>query len=697
MYRLLHYRGIATNYTDIVNLSDLTSDHSPIILTLSDKLIYKQTTPKLTNKYTEWEVYRQSIHSKINLQVRLKTPHELELAANDLTTALIDSAKAATSNTVIKPTTVSYPKEVLRLVRERRKARHRWQSTRTPQDKTIFNRISKDTKKAIKEVNEKTFNDLVQSLGTTKEADYSLWKIAKATRKPNSYLPPLRTSRMTWARSDVEKADEFANHLETVFQTNDITSDVNPIIEERNGPVIKPFSPKEIKKAIDKELNPKKAPGHDLISARMLQELPRKGVVMLTQLFNTVLRIRYIPKDWKKAKIIMLLKPGKPPEDPTSYRPISLLSVIAKLFEKLFITRLRKITDDLGVIPDHQFGFRGKQATTEQIHRVTSTIRNALEKKQHCPTLFLDVSQAFDKVWVPGLLHKLSKYLPVQYIQILESYLHGRQFRVHFGEAESSVRPIAAGVPQGSVLGPHLYLLYTADIPTHSDILTATFADDTALAAAHEDYDTAVSNLQRIIDEVSQWTKRWKIKLNSEKSTRVDFSLRPHNYTPTYIEGQPVNEASSARYLGVHLDKKLTWKAHLTTKRNELNLRFRAMFWLFNVRNKLTLENKRLLYIAVLRPVWTYAIQLWGCTADSHYLIIQRFQNKVLRKMVGAPWFLSNEQLHRDLNIDYVKTIASRYTLAYERRLHHHPNVEAIQLLETPIRRLKRKHPIDVA
>ena len=89
------------------------------------------------------------------------------------------------------------------------------------------------------------------------------------------------------------------------------------------------------------------------------------------------------------------------------------------------------------------------------------------------------------------------------------------------------------------------------------------------------------------------------------------------------------------------------------------------MFWLFGTRNKLTLRNKRLLYIAILRPVWTYAIQLWGCTADSNYLIIQRFQNKVLRIMTGAPWYISNEQLHRGLNVDDVKTVASKYAKAY--------------------------------
>ena len=128
------------------------------------------------------------------------------------------------------------------------------------------------------------------------------------------------------------------------------------------------------------------------------------------------------------------------------------------------------------------------------------------------------------------------------------------------------------------------------------------------------------------------WTKDWKIKLNKNKSSKVKFTLRLHGSTPMFIEGHPINIDGSAKYLRVHMDQKLTWKTHLQKKRDELNIRFRSMFRFFNTSNKLTLTNKRLLYIATLRPVWTYAIQLWGCTPDTNYL----FDNTMISKQGSA-------------------------------------------------------------
>lgn len=693
---ILH--GMAPNYIDIDNISDLSSDHTPIVLTLSDTLLYKQTTPKLTSKYTDWDIFREEVDKRINLHLRLKTPVELEEALANFSSVLVQAANIATPDAGSAQTSAtSYPLKVRKLVKERRKARHRWQCTRDPAHKRIFNQLSKETSKLIRSINEKSFNDFLLSLDCTKDANYSLWKVAKASKKPPSYVPPLRKHDGSWARDDLDRAETFASHLLATFQPNDITTDINPVIEHGDGDnEIKPFSPGEVKHLI-KSLNPRKAPGADLITARILQEVPGKGIVLLTYLFNTALRLRYIPTEWKKAKIIMLPKPGKPLEKPDSYRPISLLSSIAKLFEKLFLRRLKHVTDELNIVPDHQFGFRNKHSTVEQIHRVSHTIRQALETKQHCPTIFLDVKQAFDRVWIDGLLHKVSRYLPSQYVQILESYLKERYFQVQYGEATSSVKPINAGVPQGSVLGPHLYILYTSDIPVTKSVIVATFADDTTVLSPHENYDTATSNLQEAVDVISNWTKRWKIQLNSSKTVRVDYSLRSHGCNPTYIDGTPVTRADSAKYLGMHLDSKLNWRRHLTKKRDDLNAKFRSLFWLCSANSRLTLSNKRLLYLTVLRPVWTYGIQLWACAADSNLQIIQRFQNKVLRKMVGAQWYIRNDVIHYDLRIETVAEVAGRLARSYEKRLHEHPNSEVLQLLEFPAtRRLKRKYPVDV-
>ena len=157
----------------------------------------------------------------------------------------------------------------------------------------------------------------------------------------------------------------------------------------------------------------------------------------------------------------MIPKPGKDHSKVESCRPISLLSNMSKLFEKVLVSKLTPILSENRCIPNHQFGFRRKHSTIEQTHRIVNVIRKAFEEKKYCSALFIDVSQAFDKVWHEGLLHKLKQNLPANTHKLLESYLVGRQFIIKEGNFLSSPQPIAAGVPQGSILGTLLYLIYT--------------------------------------------------------------------------------------------------------------------------------------------------------------------------------------------------------------------------------------------
>lgn len=689
-------KGIAKGFFELENVSDLSSDHSPIILTFSNSIIRKATHQKLTSKHTNWDSFREEVKTRIKLNTRLKSPSDIDDAIRSFTLIITEAGTNATPKPAQAKTDQYYPREVRSAIWERRKARRLWETTRDPAHKTIFNKRCKELKEMLYKIKNETFTTLLLSLDATRDTNYSLWKVAKATKRPPSYVPPIRTRTNTWARSEQEKADTFAEHLENVFTSNNISSDIQPTITNTTGNKIKLTSPTEVQDII-KKLKPRKAPGHDMLTAEILKELPMKAFVMLTYIFNAAIRTNYFPKQWKVAKVTMLPKPGKPLDDPKSYRPISLLPTLSKILEKILHRRLMNIINELGIIPEHQFGFRTKHAAVEQVHRVTNIVRTALEEKMYCPAVFLDISQAFDRVWIPGILHKVSQYLPIHFVHILQSYLTNRKFLVHYGEEKSTVRNIQAGVPQGSVLGPLLYTLYTADFPLSQETYVATYADDTAVLAPHSDYLTAVKNLQRLLNEISSWTKRWKIQPNCTKSARIDFALRQHGCSPSAINGQLIPMGDEVKYLGLTLDKRLTWKPHIKSKCTELKIRFRSLFWLLRARNKLSIHNKRLLYVTVIRPIWTYGIPVWGYCADTNLELLQRRQNIMLRKMVGAPFYVRNETLHSDLQINPVKEVVKKHLATYERRLHRHPNTLAIQLLEEPpCRRLKRRMPLDM-
>jgi hypothetical protein len=181
---------------------------------------------------------------------------------------------------------------------------------------------------------------------------------------------------------------------------------------------------------------------------------------------------------------------------------------------------------------------------------------------------------------------------------------------------------------------------------------------------------------------------------NENKSVRDDFSLRQYGYIPSIIDGKPVSLANSARYLGLHLDCRLNWAEHIRQKCNDLNLISRKYYWMIGHRSTLSLQNKKLIYASILKPVWMYGIGMWGITKPSNCLVIQRFQNKCLRIITQASWHVRNDQLHADLNVDTVQASA---TARYTAMLHLHSTIEAIQLLH-PLRqwnRLNHRYPLD--
>lgn len=403
---------------------------------------------------------------------------------------------------------------------------------------------------------------------------------------------------------------------------------------------------------------------------------------------------------WKVAQIKMVLKPGKSSDDPKSYRPISLLPIPSKLMESLFLSRLSPIVESKHIIPNHQFGFRKAHGTIEQVHRVVKTIHNAFENGEYCTAAFLDISQAFDRVWHDGLLTKLRKLLPINYFLFLKSYLQERSFFVRHGEEVTTLHQINAGVPQGSKLGPILYLLFTFDLPLPQNqyVNVGTFADDTVALSVDKSPLAASHKLQGYLNTISNWLQNWRIKANETKSVQVTYTTRRETCPPVRLNSVNLPQADVAKYLGIHLDRRLTWKTHIFTKRKALGLKLRNLHWLLNQNSKLAMGNKLLLYKSVLKPIWSYGIQLWGTASNSNLEILQRFQSKVIRMITKAPWYVTNNQLHRDLKLPTIKDEIKSITASYKHRILIHPNhlVSGLMNQQRTFSRLKRRAPQDL-
>lgn len=280
----------------------------------------------------------------------------------------------------------------------------------------------------------------------------------------------------------------------------------------------------------------------------------------------------------------------------------------------------------------------------------------------------------------------------------MKSYLSNRHFQIKYQEELSSFHPIKSGVPQGSVLGPVLYLIYTYDLPTNENTTTATFADDTAILAVHEDPLQASLNLQEHLNQLEQWLQRWRIQANASKSKNIIFTLSKKECPKVQLNNVYLAQVSCIKYLGFHMDKRLTWRNHLSAKKKEAQIRFSQLSWLINRHSKLSLNNKVLLYKAIIRPIWSYGIQLWGSASKSNIEILRRFESKCIRRLANAPWYVTNDTLRRDLKIPTIYEEITQRSTTYQERLAKHPNPSAINLLDNSEEehRLKRYHILEL-
>lgn len=668
-------RGLSRHYIKVDNCLDLSSDHSPVIMTLSEFVITESLPTGLTNKCTDWNMFREQILHKLSLSDSHETRDELETDAKRTTKIIQDAATQSTPERKKTLPGKNYPLEIKQLILEKRRARRRWQNFRSPERKAEYNRLTNQLSKTLNYLRNLSFTSYLENLSPGEETNYSLYKATKRLKNPIVRSSPIKKNDGCWARSCQEKADLHADHLESVFQPN--AWNVNPLpttgADEADNTPIRHVTPREVEKTIQ-ELIKKKSAGPDKITPTILKELPFKAMVKLTHLFNAAIRLRYVPAEWKVAEVITILKPGKPECQVTSYRPISLLNVVSKVFEKIISKRLNEIILERNLIPNHQFGFRPGHSTIDQVSRICNFAQNALDQKRVCSAVFLDVAQAFDKVWHEGLNYKLRNCLPKPFSDILKSYLEGRTFKTRIQNSFSTVRKINAGVPQGSVLGPTLYLLYTADIPTDKNTMLATFADDTAILAHGINTRYATMKLQAAVNRTNAWMHQWKIKLNQAKSQHINFTKKRGPHIPLFIDQQVVPNAGSAKYLGLTLDSKLRWKAHIDTKIRQLKILSNKMKMLTGRRSRLSLSNKLLVYKQIIKPVWTYGLELWGKSAASNIKPMQTSINNILRIIVRAPYYCRNADIRRDLHLKSIMEERHVRMDKYQARIATHPN-----------------------
>ena len=402
---------------------------------------------------------------------------------------------------------------------------------------------------------------------------------------------------------------------------------------------------------------PKRAPGPTGITWPMVKNFPPEIITSLTKIFNASLASGYFPKAFKISNIRLIPKPGKNPHSPENYRPISLLEILGKTFERLINQRLRLHLESHELLAPRQFGFRSGASTEDALNSIVAYL-NSNSRYFKTALVTKDVKKAFDTVWHTGLKYKICNNFNLPHLtqRILCSFLEERESRIsHQGTLSNSFSP-QAGVPQGSVLSPSLYNMYTADLPppAHNDSLTIQYADDVTQLARARTLDHLTDKIQREITATSLWELKWRILSHPEKSKVTYFNIKSNqprqiSLYQDFPNPVPIPISYYNTVLGLNIDKHLRFNIHINQK---VAIASKALSNLERFRDS-SKNTKLHLYKAFILPLLTYCPLALSLSAPTNLLKLQRIQNRAVRFALGAKWFdfRTSESLHEDSGI----------------------------------------------
>jgi hypothetical protein len=373
---------------------------------------------------------------------------------------------------------------------------------------------------------------------------------------------------------------------------------------------------------------------------------------IICNLINDSLSSGIFPQSLKRATIIPLFKSGDS-SDINNYRPISTLPMLSKILEKCIYVRMSGFFDKFNIINSDQFGFQKGKSTAEAISNFVEYVYRELNLRKHVFSVFIDYRKAFDTVSHNILLKKLYRYgirgIP---LKLISSYLSNREQLVKIGNLKSQVRTVKCGVPQGSVLGPMLFLLYINDLPLISNSSKFTlFADDTTLSYSNIDYSVAVRNTNEQLTLLYNWTISNKLSLNASKTYAVLFTNRINDVcTPLLLNicDGPVLLNDHVKYLGMNIDYKLDFSQHIKLICSKISKSCGVLYRLSSfVPHKVLIT----LYYNLVYPYILYGILSWGSAADVHMHPLFLLQKKIIRIVTHANYLDNTTPLFYRTNI----------------------------------------------
>ena len=523
---------------------------------------------------------------------------------------------------------------------------------RKAEDRPKVVEVQKETNLLIREAKKSYHDKLGNLLSDTSTGQKHFWSAFKklSNKKKTTNIPPI-----------IENNVYISNFNQKASIFNDYFAEQCTIIS--NGSVLPPLKfrttsllsditvdPDKIVEIILK-LDAKKAHGCDNISVAMLKSCPNEIAVPLSIIYQKCVSTGKFPDSWKLANVQPIHKKNNR-QIKSNYRPISLLPLSGKILEKIIFDQVYSFLDQNRLISTMQSGFRPGDSCIYQLISITSDIYRNFEKQDETRAVFLDISKAFDKVWHEGLIYKLKcNGISGNLLSFFQNYIQNRYQRVTLNGTESDWRSISAGVPQGSVLGPLLFLVYINDLTENIKSQMRLFADDSSIFTPVKNVEATHEQLVNDLETVSNWGYQWKMVFNpdiTKQAVEVIFSVKkkkPHHPDLTF-NNIPVAREDSTKHIGLYLDSRLSFAKHITEAIRKATKGLSLMKYLSKYVSRKVLA---LCYKLYVRPHLDYGDIIYHNQRTDLMKLIEQVQYKAALIVTGCWQGTSREKLYDEL------------------------------------------------
>ena len=687
---------IATIFTSQVQSDPLFSDHYPIHLNLEVSSESSNLTfiPRWNFKHANWTAFQQYIDDKHPIN----SEPNIEAFLNNM----LESAHQNIPQTRPRTNKNHAPwwnSECRRAVAIRRRALRAFQRC-----------ICAEHEKAAREARAHAYEIILKAKRDSWEKFSNtfnrftplskIWKILRCfsnKRSPIYKIPHLVINNQHHS-TPLDVATQFAAHYAQVSSNINYTEQTQNTLNatlstchfnsNNTEHYNQLFTLHELRLAISKSGNTSVGP--DQIAYPFFKNLTESGLVNLLSALNQLWEDGSFPDSWTSSTLIPILKSRKPTADPASYRPISLSSCASKILERMVNGRLRAYLETNNIISPFQSGFRPGRSTADNLIYITDSVQRGFQNQNITAALFLDLKAAFDKVNHSALLIKMHKVgVRGRLAKYITNFINNRTFSVRCGKTYSEPVIQEHGVPQGSPLSPTLFIILINDIfnelhNVSSQLKYSMYADDLAVWITHSSVDTATDILQVALNHIDHWCCQWGVQISPAKSEYIVFSHK-HNHIeplqPLNVNGQIIPLVHTIKYLGITLDRRLTYNHHVADLQQRCSRRLNILKCIAGREWGADRSTLLRLYTSLIRPILDYNAFLFGNISSTLVGKLESIQNNALRLVTGAFRTTPATNLRVDTNIPPLIRRRELHLIRYYARSAARPTEQPFQIL----------------